>query len=330
MKHAIVFGAGGLIGSHLVNRLKDLGYWVRGVDIKYPQFSSSRADSFVLADLTNYSDLRDTLEYQKFDEIYQLAADMGGAEYIFTGDNDTNIMTNSVQINLNLIKAVIATKHLESKIFYSSSACIYPEEAQTDRKQVNLVESAAYPANPDSEYGWEKIFSERLYETFSRNYNVQVRIARFHNVFGPEGTWQGGREKAPAAICRKVAMAEQGGEIEIFGDGEQLRSFLYIDEAIDGVVALMKSNCSKPVNIGSDLPVTINQLVDIVCGIAGKKLKKVHIPGPLGVAARNSENTFMFEQTGWRPKTSLADGLVKTFWWISSQISMKNSLQQSS
>lgn len=327
MKHAIVFGAGGLIGSHLVNRLKDLGYWVRGVDIKYPQFSSSRADSFVLADLTNYSDLRDTLEYQKFDEIYQLAADMGGAEYIFTGDNDTNIMTNSVQVNLNLIKAVIATNHLGSKIFYSSSACIYPEEAQTDREQVNLVESAAYPANPDSEYGWEKIFSERLYTAFNKNYGTPIRIARFHNVFGPEGTWEGGREKAPAAICRKVAMAEQDGEIEILGDGEQLRSFLYIDDALDGVMALMNSECTAPVNIGSDLPVTINQLVDIVQKIPGKKLHKKYIPGPTGVVARNSENTFVFEQTGWRPKIPLADGLAKTFWWISEQISKKNNYQ---
>lgn len=328
MKHAIVFGAGGLIGSHLVNRLKDLGYWVRGVDINYPQFSASRADSFVLADLTNYSDLRDTLEYQKFDEIYQLAADMGGAEYIFTGDNDTNIMTNSVQVNLNLIKAVIATKHLGSKIFYSSSACIYPEEAQTDRKHVNLVESAAYPANPDSEYGWEKIFSERLYTALNKNYGTPIRIARFHNVFGPEGTWEGGREKAPAAICRKVAMADQDGEIEILGDGEQIRSFLYIDDALDGVMALMNSNCISPVNIGSDLPVTINQLVDMVQRIPGKKLNKKHIPGPTGVVARNSENTFVFQQTGWRPRIPLADGLAKTFWWVSEQISKKSNYQQ--
>lgn len=329
MKQALVFGAGGLIGSHLVKRLKLLGYWVRAVDIKYPEFSASPADQYFLADLTNYEELVNVLYDKRFDEIYQLAADMGGAEYIFTGDNDTNIMTNSVQINLNLIKALVSTKQLDTKIFYSSSACVYPEEAQLDKEVVNLIESSAYPANPDSEYGWEKIFSERLYTTFSKNYDVEIRIARFHNVFGPEGTWQGGKEKAPAAICRKVAMAEQDGEIEILGDGEQLRSFLYIDDALDGVMALMRSDCTKPVNIGSDLPVTINQLVDIVQRIPGKKLNKKHISGPTGVVARNSENTFVFEQTGWRPNTPLADGLVKTFWWISEQITKKSSFPQS-
>ena len=313
MKQALVLGAGGLIGSHLVTRLKELGYWVRGVDVKHPQFSETKANDFVIADLTSYDNLYKTISDRKFDEVYQLAADMGGAEYIFTGENDTNIMTNSVQVNLNLIKAIIELKEFNTKIFYSSSACIYPEEAQLDRDIVNLVESAAYPANPDSEYGWEKIFSERLYIAFNKNYGTPIRIARFHNVFGPEGTWEGGREKAPAAICRKVAMADQDGEIEILGDGEQLRSFLYIDDALDGVMALMNSSCISPVNIGSDLPITINQLVDIVQRIPRKKLNKKHIPGPTGVVARNSENTFVFQQTGWRPKIPLADGLAKTF-----------------
>lgn len=328
MKQALVLGAGGLIGSHLVTRLKELGYWVRGVDVKHPQFSETKADDFVIADLTSYDNLYKTISDRKFSEVYQLAADMGGAEYIFTGENDTNIMTNSVQVNLNLIKAIIELKEFDTKIFYSSSACIYPEEAQLDRDIVNLVESAAYPANPDSEYGWEKIFSERLYTAFNKNYGTPIRIARFHNVFGPEGTWEGGREKAPAAICRKVAMADQDGEIEILGDGEQIRSFLYIDDALDGVMALMNSSCISPVNIGSDLPVTINQLVDIVQRIPGKRLNKKHIPGPTGVVARNSENTFVFQQTGWRPRTPLADGLAKTFWWVSEQISKKSNCQQ--
>lgn len=329
MTNALVFGAGGLIGSHLVKRLKSMGYWVRAVDIKEPEFSKSPADEYLLLDLTSYDAVKKSVSMygHHFDEIYQLAADMGGAEYIFVGDNDTNIMTNSAQINLNLIKAIVELGMYNSKIFYSSSACIYPEEAQLDHSILNLVETAAYPANPDSEYGWEKLFSERLFLTLHKNYGIPIRIARFHNVFGPEGTWEGGREKAPAAICRKVAMAEQDGEIEIFGDGEQLRSFLYIDDALDGVMALMNSSCTSPVNIGSDLPVTINQLVDIVQRIPGKRLNKKHIPGPTGVIARNSENTFVFQQTGWRPMTPLADGLAKTFWWISEQISRKNSYQ---
>lgn len=326
MKQALVLGAGGLIGSHLVKRLKLLGYWVRAVDVKYPEFSQSPADQYFLADLTNYEELVNMLYDKKFDEIYQLAADMGGAEYIFVGTNDMNIMTNSVQINLNLIKAIQELSYFDTKIFYSSSACIYPEDAQTDASLVNLVEEAAYPANPDSEYGWEKIFSERLYSTLSRTHNVQVRIARFHNVFGPEGTWAGGKEKAPAAICRKVAEANWGEEIEIIGDGEQLRSFLYIEDALDGIYALMKSDCQRPVNIGSDMPVTINQLVDMISKIPGKRLKKKYIPGPTGVVARNSENTFMFSQTGWRPQIPLAQGLEKTFWWIESQLSSRNNI----
>jgi len=320
--NALVFGAGGLIGSHLVKRLKSMGYWVRAVDIKEPEFSKSPADEYLLLDLTDYESVKKSISLHghPFDEIYQLAADMGGAEYIFVGDNDTNIMTNSVQINLNLIKAILELGMYNSKIFYSSSACIYPEEAQLDSSIVNLVETAAYPANPDSEYGWEKLFSERLFSALHKNYGVPVRIARFHNVFGPEGTWTGGKEKAPAAICRKIASANWGTEVEIFGDGEQLRSFLFIEDALDGIYALMKSECVLPVNIGSDMPVTINQLFDIVADIAGKRLKKKHIPGPTGVVARNSENTFVFQQTGWKPKTPLARGLEKTFWWIADQI----------
>lgn len=327
MQTALVLGAGGFIGSHLVKDLKSRGYWVRGADLKSPEFSISEADEFVLGDLTDYDALYHLLHDKNFTEVYQLAADMGGAEYIFSGDNDTNIMTNSVQINLNLIKAILELKQHNTKIFYSSSACIYPEEAQLERDSVNLVESAAYPANPDSEYGWEKLFSERLFLTLYKNYGVDVRIARFHNVYGPESTWRGGKEKAPAAICRKVLEADVYGDIEIFGTGEQSRSFLFIEDALRGVRMLMESNCVEPLNIGSEEDITINGLVDLASNIAGKRLTKRHIDGPTGVDARNSENTLVYKCTGWEPTTSLADGIAETLLWIERQISQETDQQ---
>ena len=322
-KTALVLGAGGFIGNHLVTRLKNEGYWVRGVDIKYPEYQEkSDADDFVIGDLkdskvvANVFWVNDDFTYQGFDEVYQLAADMGGAGYIFSGENDANVMHNSALVNLNVAKRSVETK--VGKIFYSSSACMYPEHNQLDPDNPNCEESSAYPANPDSEYGWEKLFSERLYLAYNRNYGLDVRIARFHNIFGPKGTWTGGKEKAPAAMCRKVLEAESG--IEIWGDGKQTRSFLYIDECLEGVRRLMESDCLEPVNIGSDEMVTINQLVDIACSIENKKLVKNHIDGPLGVRGRNSDNKFIKEQIGWAPDYPLAKGIEKTYNWIKTQL----------
>ena len=322
-KTALVLGAGGFIGNHLVTRLKNEGYWVRGVDIKYPEYQEkSDADDFVIGDLKDSSVVanvfwvNDDFSYQGFDEVYQLAADMGGAGYIFSGENDANVMHNSALVNLNVAKRSVETK--VGKIFYSSSACMYPEHNQLDPDNPNCEESSAYPANPDSEYGWEKLFSERLYLAYNRNYGLDVRIARFHNIFGPKGTWTGGKEKAPAAMCRKVLEAES--DIEIWGDGKQTRSFLYIDECLEGVRRLMESDCLEPVNIGSDEMVTINQLVDIACSIENKKLVKNHIDGPLGVRGRNSDNKFIKEQIGWSPDYPLAKGIEKTYNWIKTQL----------
>tara|TARA_R110000868_G_scaffold84885_1_gene239098 strand:- start:249 stop:1229 length:981 start_codon:yes stop_codon:yes gene_type:complete len=325
MKKALVLGAGGFIGNHLVTRLKNEGYWVRGVDLKKPEYQDkSDADDFVVGDLKDvklvsrvfwHEDKR-TMEDIGFDEVYQLAADMGGAGYIFSGENDANVMHNSAVINLNVANE--ATKTNVGKIFYSSSACMYPEHNQLDPDNPNCEESSAYPANPDSEYGWEKLFSERLYLAYNRNYDLDVRIARFHNIFGPKGTWDGGKEKAPAAMCRKVLKA--ASDIEIWGDGEQTRSFLYIDECIEGVRRLMESDCLEPVNIGSDEMVTINQLVDIACSIENKSLAKNHIDGPLGVRGRNSDNKFIKEQIGWSPNYPLAKGIEKTYNWIKTQL----------
>ena len=322
-KTALVLGAGGFIGNHLVTRLKNEGYWVRGVDIKYPEYQEkSDADDFVIGDLkdssvvTNIFWVNDDFTYQGFDEVYQLAADMGGAGYIFSGENDANVMHNSALVNLNVAKRSVETK--VGKIFYSSSACMYPEHNQLDPDNPNCEESSAYPANPDSEYGWEKLFSERLYLAYNRNYGLNVRIARFHNIFGPKGTWNGGKEKAPAAMCRKVL--EAVSDIEIWGDGKQTRSFLYIDECLEGVRRLMESDCLEPVNIGSDEMVTINQLVDIACSIENKKLVKNHIDGPLGVRGRNSDNKFIKEQIGWSPNYPLAKGIEKTYNWIKTQL----------
>ena len=324
-KRALVLGAGGFIGNHLVNRLKREGYWVRGVDIKQPEYQTySNADEFMIGDLKEtsiigrafFGPLQSTLEEPGFDEVYQLAADMGGAGYIFSGENDANVMHNSALINLNVAHAAVQFK--AQKIFYSSSACMYPEHNQLDPDNPNCEESSAYPAAPDSEYGWEKLFSERLYLAYSRNYGLNVRIARFHNIFGPLGTWTGGKEKAPAAICRKVIEADK--EIEIWGSGEQTRSFLYIDECVEGVRRLMESDFTGPVNIGSDEMVTINQLVDIACSVEGKKITKKHIDGPLGVAGRNSDNKLIKDKINWAPDYPLNKGIQETYKWIKEQI----------
>ena len=318
MKKALVCGAGGFIGSHLVKRLKREGFWVRGTDIKYPRFGETEADDFILGDLRDMSVCRDVVD-TRFDEVYQLAADMGGAGYIFTGENDADVMHNSAQINLNMLEA--CRRRNSWRIFYSSSACIYPEFRQMDPNNPGLAETDAYPAGPDSEYGWEKLFSERLYGAYARNHGFEVRIARYHNIFGPEGAWNDGKEKAPAAICRKVAEADEGGEIEIWGDGNQTRSFLFIDQCLEGTTRLMRhGSFAGPVNIGSDEMVSINGLADIVGGIAAKKLRKRHIPGPLGVRGRNSDNKLIAEKLGWRPDQPLSEGLRKTYEWIATQV----------
>ncbi|MDE2018761.1 MAG: NAD-dependent epimerase/dehydratase family protein [Patescibacteria group bacterium] len=315
---ALVCGAGGFIGSHLVKRLKQEGYWVRGIDLKYPEFAPTAADDFWKEDLRNQLIVSDLFS-DSYDEAYQLAADMGGAGYIFTGEHDAEVMHNSATINLNILHYGQKSGNLK-KIFYSSSACVYPEHIQQDPANPGLAEHLAYPAAPDSEYGWEKLFSERLYFSFARNYGIKVHIARFHNIFGPEGTWTGGREKAPAAICRKVAEAVDDGTIEIWGDGKQTRSFLYIDECLEGVRRLMQSDFSGPVNIGSEEMVSINQLARMAMKIAGKKLSIRHVPGPLGVRGRNSHNALIKEKLGWTPSASLYNGMARTYEWITKQI----------
>jgi nucleoside-diphosphate-sugar epimerase len=317
-KQILVAGAGGFIGSHLVKKLKKDGFWVRGVDLKYPRFGESAADDFVIGDLRDQLVCRNITDDIQFDEVYQLAADMGGAGYVFTGDHDADIMHNSATINLNMVERCRLTE--VKKIFYSSSACIYPKYNQEDPDNPKCSENSAYPAQPDSEYGWEKLFSERLYLAYHDNYGLQVRIARFHNIFGPEGAWNDGREKAPAAICRKVAEAPDGGEIEIWGDGKQTRSFLYIDECLEGVRRLMESDFIGPVNIGSEEMVTINQLAETVMNIAKKKLKIKNVKGPQGVRGRNSDNRFIKEKLGWAPSYPLKKGLEKTYAWIKMQV----------
>jgi len=340
-KTALVLGAGGFIGSHMVKRLREEGYWVRGVDLKYPEFSSHQANEFVVGDLRDPNMVRRCIRYggergnfyaqivdkflEPFDEIYQFAADMGGAGFVFTGENDADIMHNSVQINLNVLEQQRlwneTTGQNKTKIFYSGSACMYPEHNQLDPDNPDCREDSAYPANPDSEYGWEKLFSERLYLSYSRNHGIPVRIARYHNIFGPEGTWDGGREKAPAAICRKVAyLPETGGAVEVWGDGLQTRSFLFIDECIEATRRLMDSDFIGPVNIGSEEMVTINELVEIAGRVAGKEVRKMHkLDAPLGVRGRNSNNDLIREKLGWDYSQTLEEGIRITYNWIEGQ-----------
>lgn len=317
LKTALVCGAGGFIGSHLVRKLKKEGFWVRGVDVKRPEYSETAADDFVVGDLRDQQVCQSVLD-RAFDEVYQLAADMGGAGYIFSGDHDADVMHNSATINLNI--AHYGQKAGIKKIFYSSSACIYPKHNQLDPDNPKCSEDSAYPAAPDSEYGWEKLFSERMYLSYHRNYGMNVRIARFHNIFGPEGTWRGGKEKAPAAICRKVAETPEGGTMEMWGDGKQTRSFLYIDECLEGVRRLMDSEFTGPVNIGSDEMVSINELADMAMKIGQKKVSIKHIDGPLGVRGRNSDNHMISEKLGWAPSRPLEEGLTKTYMWIVEQL----------
>ena len=344
-KTALVLGAGGFIGSHMVKRLCAEGYWVRGVDLKRPEYSETEAHEFIIGDLRDVNIVKRAIRFggysnnfyaqiaekflQPFDEIYQFAADMGGAGFVFTGENDADIMHNSVTINLNVLDEqhkLNETKDVnKTKIFYSGSACMYPEYNQLDPDNPDCREESAYPANPDSEYGWEKLFSERLYFAYHRNYGIPVRVTRYHNIFGPEGTWDGGREKAPAAICRKVALLpEDGGSIEVWGDGLQTRSFLYIDECIEASRRLMDSEFIGPVNIGSEEMVTINQLVETAAKVAGKNVEKNHIDGPLGVRGRNSNNDVIRRELGWDYQQTLEEGIRKTYTWISEQIAKKN------
>ena len=342
-KTALVLGAGGFIGSHMVKRLRSEGYWVRGVDLKHTEFSKSEANEFVTGDLRDVDFVRRVIRFKgdrgnfyesvpdryhlPFDEIYQFAADMGGAGFVFTGENDADIMHNSVTINLNVLeeqRKFNETVGNKTKIFYSGSACMYPEHNQLDPDNPDCREESAYPANPDSEYGWEKLFSERLYLAYNRNHGIPVRIARYHNIFGPEGTWDGGREKAPAAICRKVAyLPEEGGAIEVWGDGLQTRSFLFIDECIEATRRLMDGEFMGPVNIGSEEMVTINELVDTAARVSGKAVQKIHIDGPLGVRGRNSNNDLIREKLGWDYSQTLEEGIRITYNWISEQIKNK-------
>jgi len=317
MKSALVCGAGGFIGSHLVKRLKAEGFWVRGVDLKFPEYAETHADDFAIGDLRDRQFVSAVVD-RRFDEVYQLAADMGGAGYIFTGENDADIMHNSATINLNMLDA--CHKRNIKNIFYSSSACMYPEHNQLDPDNPNCREDSAYPANPDSEYGWEKLFSERLYLAYNRNHGLNCRVARYHNIFGPEGTWQGGKEKAPAALCRKVAKAENGGQIEVWGDGLQTRSFLYIDECLEGTIRLLRSDFEGPVNIGSEEMISINGLAEMIIRISNKQIVINNIPGPLGVRGRNSHNDLIEQKLGWKPSQPLSKGIEKTFNWISSQL----------
>jgi GDP-D-mannose 3', 5'-epimerase len=316
-KTALVCGAGGFIGGHLVKRLRREGFWVRGVDIKLHEHAETEADDFVVGDLRDPYVVRAVID-RRFDEVYQLAADMGGAGYIFTGENDAAVMHNSAIINLNVLDACY--KRTIKHVFYSSSACIYPEYNQLNPDNPVCAEDSAYPAAPDSEYGWEKLFSERLYLSYNRNLGLQTRVARYHNIFGPEGTWRGGREKAPAALCRKIAEVPSGGTIDVWGDGLQTRSFLYVDECIEGTIRLVRSEFEGPVNIGSEEMVTINQLAGLIADVAGKTIHLNHIPGPQGVRGRNSDNRLIRKKLGWEPHQPLRRGLEVTYDWIERRV----------
>lgn len=320
-KRVLVCGAGGFIGSHLVRRLKDEGHWVRGADLKFPEFSRTPADDFIQVDLRDPQNVAKVMDLQ-FDEVYQLAADMGGAGYLFTGENDATVMHNSAMINLNVLER--CREMGIGRVFYSSSACIYPKRNQLDPDNPHCAENSAYPADPDSEYGWEKLFSERLYLAYARNFGLNCRIARYHNVFGPEGAWIGGKEKVPAAICRKVAEAADGSQIEIWGDGMQTRSFLFVDECVEGTIRLLRSNVSQPVNIGSEEMVSINELAQMVIAFSGKSLGLHHITGPEGVRGRTSDNRLIHQELGWAPSAKLPDGMKATYQWVTQQVSMSN------
>jgi nucleoside-diphosphate-sugar epimerase len=320
-KTAIVLGGGGFIGSHLVKRLKEEGFWVRAVDLKYPEFSETKADDFVISDLRDQYSVKYVLD-KKFDEVYQLAADMGGAGFVFTGEHDADILYNSALINLNVLDA--CHKRNIKRIFYSGSACMYPEYNQLDPLNPKCSEDSAYPAAPDSEYGWEKLFSERLYLAYAKNYGIESRVARYHNIYGPEGTWFGGREKAPAALCRKVTLAPNGSSIEVWGTGKQTRSFLYIEDCIDATLRLMRSDFTGPVNIGSEEMVTITNLAENIISISGKKVSINYIPGPTGVNGRNSDNKLIKAKLNWEPSYSLKKGLELTYKWINNEVNKKN------
>ncbi|MBA4373068.1 MAG: NAD-dependent dehydratase [Thermodesulfovibrio sp.] len=322
-KCALVCGAAGFIGSHMVKRLKKEGFWVRGVDLKHPEFSESTADDYLVGDLRDPDVCNRSLD-RTFDEVYQFAADMGGAGFVFTGENDAAIMHNSAMINLNMLES--CRKNNSNRIFFSSSACVYPSYNQMDPDTPNCSEDSVYPASPDSDYGWEKLFSERLYLAYYRDYGMAVRIGRYHNIYGPEGTWDGGREKVPAALCRKVVRASDGGEIEVWGDGKQTRSFLFIDDCIEGTIRLTRSQIATPLNIGSEEMISINELAGVVMEIAGRKLTLKHIPGPLGVRGRNSDNKLVKEMLGWEPLISLKEGMGKTYVWIAEQIRKTDAL----
>jgi len=327
--NALVLGAGGFIGSHLVKKLKKEGFWVRGVDLKRSEFSKTEADEFIIGDLRNPQIVEKIMQLPPhfstnnngFDEVYQLAAEMGGAGYIFIGENDAVIMHNSTLINLNVAKYSI--KSNVKKLFFSSSACVYPKRHQENINKPELSEDSAYPANPDSEYGWEKLYSERLYFTYQRNYGLDIRIARFHNIFGPEGTWEGGKEKAPAALCRKVAQAEDGEHIEVWGDGKQTRSFLYIDECLEGIRRFMNSDFTGPLNIGSDEMISIQNLAKMIIEMSDKNLTIKNIEGPTGVRARNSDNRLIRKKLNWAPSQPLRVGMETTYKWINNQVKLK-------
>ena len=317
MKKAIVCGGGGFIGNHLVKRLKNDGFWVRAVDLKFPEYDNTDADDFIQGDLRDLNFCHRAFD-MKFDEVYQLAADMGGAGFIFTGENDADIMHNSATINLNVLET--CRQRNINNIFYSSSACMYPEHNQMDPDNPLCSEESAYPANPDSEYGWEKLFSERLCMSFEKNYGIRARMCRFHNVFGPESTWTGGKEKSPAALCRKVAMSEDE-TVEIWGPGTQTRSFLYIDEAIEGIHRIMESDYNQPLNLGSERMIAINDLAHLIASVnTNKKLTINNVPGPVGVNGRNSHNKLIQETIGWAPQDNLEYGLQQTYQWILQQI----------